>query len=122
MATLEYKGYIARIDADEGTNGFHGWVINISDVVNFKGRSMAELKREFAKSMEVYFAFCREEGGEPEQPFSGRFVLRVDPSLHRAITRAAEREGVSINKWAATALEHAAKSGQGLSRSLASKH
>lgn len=109
MATLEYKGYIARIDADEDTESFHGRVINISDVVTFKGRSMTELKREFAKSMKVYFAVCREEGDEPEQPFSGKFVLRIDPAVHRAIARAAERAGLSINKWAATALEHAAE-------------
>jgi predicted HicB family RNase H-like nuclease len=108
MATLEYKGYIARIDADEEAGTFHGRVINISDVVNFKGRSMATLKREFAKSMEAYFSFCREQGDEPEQPFSGKFVLRVDPALHRAIASAADHEGVSINKWASEALERAA--------------
>jgi predicted HicB family RNase H-like nuclease len=109
MATLEYKGYIARIDADEENEKFHGRVINISDVVNFKGRSVTELKREFARSIKEYFAFCREEKVEPEQPFSGKFVLRVDPAVHRAITRAADREGVSINKWAESALEHAAQ-------------
>lgn len=48
MATLEYKGYVAQIDTDEENNGFHGRVINISDVVNFKGKSMAELKKEKA--------------------------------------------------------------------------
>ncbi len=40
MATMEYKGYVARIDVDEDNDGFHGRVINISDVVNFKGRSI----------------------------------------------------------------------------------
>ena len=29
MATLEYEGYIARIETDEENNGFHGRVINI---------------------------------------------------------------------------------------------
>lgn len=108
MATMEYKGYIARIDVDEDNDGLHGRVINISDVINFKGKSVAELRKEFAKSMEVYFKFCREEGEAPDQPFSGKFVLRVDPNVHRAITRAAEREGVSINKWAEQQLERAA--------------
>lgn len=110
MATIEYKGYIARIDVDEENDTFHGRVINVSDVINFKGKSMPELKREFAKSMEAYFEFCKDEGEEPEKPFSGRFVLRVDPEVHRAITRAAEREGVSINKWAEQQLEIAAHS------------
>jgi predicted HicB family RNase H-like nuclease len=108
MATLEYKGYVAQLEIDEENNGFHGRVINISDVVNFKGSSMAELKREFAKSMQVYFAYCREQGDEPEQPFSGKFILRVDPAVHRAITRAADREGTSINSWAEEALAKAA--------------
>ena len=68
---------------------------------------MAELKREFAKSMEEYFSFCREEGDEPEQPFSGKFVLRIDPAVHRAIAQAADRDGLSINKWAQAALARA---------------
>lgn len=108
MATLEYKGYVARIEIDEENNGFHGRVVNISDVVNFKGRSMVELKKEFAKSMEVYFDFCKERDEEPEQPFSGKFILRVDPAVHRAITRAADREGTSINNWAEETLAKAA--------------
>lgn len=58
--------------------------------------------------METYFDFCREEGEDPEQPFSGKFLLRVNPDVHRAITRAAEREGVSLTKWAEEQLERAA--------------
>lgn len=58
--------------------------------------------------MKEYFAFCKERGEDPERPFSGKFVLRVDPAVHRAITRAAEREGVSINKWAEEHLQRAA--------------
>lgn len=108
MATLEYKGYVAQIETDEENNGFHGRVINISDIVNFKGKSMAELKREFAKSIEVYFDYCLEKGGVPEQPFTGKFILRVDPAVHRAIARAADSEGKSINSWAKETLAKAA--------------
>jgi predicted HicB family RNase H-like nuclease len=111
VATLEYKGYLGQIDVDEDNDAFHGHVINITDVVTFKGRSFAELKREFAKSMEIYFKVCKENGEEPEKPFSGKFVLRVDPSVHLAITRAAHRAGMSINKWAERALQRAAQGG-----------
>jgi Protein of unknown function (DUF3024) len=46
MATMEYKGYVARIDTDEENDGFHGRVIDISvdfrlgthDVVLFESR------------------------------------------------------------------------------------
>ena len=71
MAMLEYEGYIARVETDEENNGFHGRVINIGDVVNFKGRPMAKLKREFANSMKEYFAFCKERGEDHERPFPG---------------------------------------------------
>jgi predicted HicB family RNase H-like nuclease len=108
MATIEHQGYVARIDVDEENECFHGRVINISDVINFKGKSIVELRREFSKSMEVYFQFCKDKGEEPEAPFSGKFILRISPSLHRAITRAADREGLSINKWAELQLDMAA--------------
>ncbi len=107
-ATLEYKGYVARVEVDEENDTLHGRVINITDVVNFKGGTISDLKREFANSMKEYFEFCKERGVEPEKPFSGKFVLRVSPEVHRAITIAAAREGTSLNKWATEKLELAA--------------
>lgn len=108
MATMELDGYVARVDFDAEGNTFHGRVTNISDVVTFEGRNPAELLREFATSLRVYREVCREDGREPEEPFSGKFVLRVDPDVHRAIAIAAEREEKSINRWAAEALHRAA--------------
>ncbi len=64
MATLEYDGYIARIETDEENSGFHGRVINIGDVINFKGRSMAELKREFGNSYEGILRLLQRERRE----------------------------------------------------------
>lgn len=105
---MEHKGYVARLEIDEDGNGFHGVVINIGDTVTFEGKSMKELRKEFRTSMQEYFKFCKERGREPDQPFSGKFLLRVNPAVHRAITRAAEREGMSINSWVESALERAA--------------
>jgi antitoxin HicB len=34
-----------------------------------------------------------------EQPYSGRFVLRIPKSLHRELALEAENEGVSLNTW-----------------------
>lgn len=42
-------------------------------------RNPVELLREFAASLKVYRDVCREHGREPEEPFSGKCVLRVDP-------------------------------------------
>jgi len=39
--------------------------------------------------------------------YSGRFLTRVPPTLHRDLARRAEREGVSLNLFVATALARA---------------
>ena len=108
MNTMAYKGYEALVEYDEDAEILHGEVLNLKDVITFQGRSVAELKQAFADSVEDYLAFCRERGEEPEKPFSGQFVVRVEPPLHRALVSAARRAGVSLNKWVAAALERAA--------------
>jgi antitoxin HicB len=47
----------------------------------------------------------------PEGKFSGRFVVRVPRSLHRAATQRAAREGVSLNTYCVTALTEAVTRG-----------
>lgn len=95
---LEYKGYIARVELeDEGD--FHGRVLNTRDVISFQGRTARELRRELAKSIETYLAFCAERGEAPEKPYSGKLLLRVQPELHQAIALEAAKAEVSINTW-----------------------
>ena len=70
---------------------------------------MAELKKAFAGSIEDYLAFCKVRGEEPEKPFSGQFVVRTDPALHKDLSSAARRAGVSLNKFVTSALEKAVR-------------
>jgi predicted HicB family RNase H-like nuclease len=107
MNTMSYKGYQAVVSYDEEAELFHGDVVDLRDVITFQGKSVGELKTALAESVEDYLAFCKERGEEPEKPFSGQFVVRVDPPLHRAVATAAKRAGVSLNKWVATTLERA---------------
>lgn len=106
---MHYKGYEATVEFDEDAELFHGEVINLRDVITFQGSSAAELKQALAESVEDYLEFCRSRGEEPEKPFSGQFVVRTEPALHRAVSTAASRAGVSLNKWVTTALERAVK-------------
>lgn len=105
---MTYKGYKARVELDEDRGIFHGRVVNIGDVVTFEGRSTAQLRKEFADSLRFYEAFCAKRGIEPERPYSGRFVVRLEPKLHRSIANAARKEGKSINTWVKSALQQAA--------------
>ena len=108
MNTMTHNGYEARVEFDDEAGLFHGEVINLRDVITFQGKSVAELKRAFAGSVADYLAFCKARGEAPERPYSGQFVVRVDPPLHRAVVTAARRAGVSLNKWVAATLELAA--------------
>ncbi len=108
MNTMNYKGYDALVTYDEDAELFHGEVMNTRDVITFQGASVTELKTAMAESIEDYLAFCQQRGEEPEKPFSGQFVVRVDPPVHRAAVAAAKREGMSLNRWVANLLERAA--------------
>ncbi len=108
MNTLSYKGYQAALTFDDDAEFFHGEVMHLRDVITFQGRSVAELKQALADSVEDYLAFCRERGEEAEKPFSGQFLVRVEPLVHRAVVTAAKRSGMSLNKWVAATLARAA--------------
>ncbi|KQP07673.1 antitoxin HicB [Methylobacterium sp. Leaf99] len=107
MTMMRCKGYEALVEYDEEADLFHGEVINLRDVITFQGRSVDELKQALSDSIDDYLAFCAERGEEPEKPYSGQFVVRVEPVLHRAVVSAAKRAGISLNKWVARTLERA---------------
>jgi predicted HicB family RNase H-like nuclease len=54
-----------------------------------------------------YLEFCKERGEKPEKPFSGKFVVRISPALHRAITLCAAEHKESVNAYVREVLEEA---------------
>ena len=68
LRAMKYKGYTATIEYDEEEEAFHGRVNNITDLVIFYGRSVGELKRGMASSIEDYLALCAKKGIEPQRP------------------------------------------------------
>lgn len=101
---MEYKGYIGKVAFDDECGVFHGEVINTRDVITFQGESVTELKKAFHESVDDYLAFCAERGEEPGRPFSGQFVTRIPPELHRQASLAASIAGKSLNAWVAEQL------------------
>ncbi len=90
---MKYKGYEAAVKFNDEIELFHGEVVNTRDVITFQGKSVAELKREFKNSVEDYLEFCRERNEEPDRPFSGNFVLRITPELHKQTLRHGKEVG-----------------------------
>jgi predicted HicB family RNase H-like nuclease len=71
MTTMSYKVYQAVIQYDEEAELLHGEVVNLCDVITFQGRSVPELKKALADSVEDYLAFCKQRGEEPSMPHNG---------------------------------------------------
>ncbi len=106
---MEYKGYFAKIEFDDDANIFHGEVINLRDVITFEGETVKELKQAFQDSIDDYLNFCADRGEAPEKPYSGKFVVRVEPELHKNITIEARKEGKSLNVWVSDAISKTLK-------------
>jgi predicted HicB family RNase H-like nuclease len=104
---MEYKGYIGKIEFDDEALIFHGEVINTRDVITFQGESVSELTQAFHESVDDYLAFCKERGEVPDKPFSGQFVTRISPELHRQVNVAAALSGKSLNAWVTEQLQAA---------------
>jgi predicted HicB family RNase H-like nuclease len=105
-----YKGYMGKVDYDDEAGIFHGEVINTRDVITFQGKSVSELKKALRESVEDYLEFCRERGEEPDRPFSGKFVVRIPPEVHREAFLKAKSIGKSLNAWVKEVIEKAVES------------
>ena len=94
-----YQGYCGKAEWDPGGDQFHGEVIGVRDVITFQGRTPSQLRQAFIASVDDYLAFCIDRGEPAEKPFSGKFLMRVDPEVHRKLATLAELSGKSLNQY-----------------------
>jgi predicted HicB family RNase H-like nuclease len=108
MNMMRYKGYIARIEYDEGDRIFVGRLAGIEDVVSFHGSTVDELETAFHESVDHYLEVSERTGRPAQKPYSGNLMLRINPDIHAAVASAAQVQGKSINQWASEVLDKAA--------------
>ena len=104
---MEYKGYHAVTEFDADLRVFHGEVININDVITFEATTADDLIKEFHTSVDVYLQICKKKGKTPDKSYSGKFNVRLTPSLHKQIHVQARKQNKSINDFMIEALEKA---------------
>jgi predicted HicB family RNase H-like nuclease len=108
---MTYKGYIgvARVDDEAGV--IRGKVVNTRDTITFQGKSVDEARTAFEDSVDDYLEFCESLGEAPEKPFSGKFLVRLTPGVHRDLAAVAQAKGLSVNKLVAQELARLARRG-----------
>lgn len=63
---MEYRGYLGRIDVEDDV--LYGTVVNLHrDHVDFRGRTIDEVREAFHDSVDLYLKGCEEDGEEPDR-------------------------------------------------------
>jgi predicted HicB family RNase H-like nuclease len=106
---VKYKGYTAVLKADEEQGILFGRVLGLRDVITFQAETVSQAIKEFHISVDTYLELCRSRQQSPEKPYSGNFMVRVNPELHRQIAILAQTKSVSINSLVASLIRDAAK-------------
>ena len=89
----------AVIEYDPDIEMFRGEFVGLNGSADFYAKNITGLKHEGKASLKVFLQMCAEEGIEPFKRHSGKFVLRLDPSIHQAATAASKASGMSLNQW-----------------------
>ena len=105
---MTIDGVKAVITYDSDIDMFRGEFLGLNGCADFYAKDAEGLRHEGAISLKVFLAACQEDGVEPFKSYSGKFVLRIPPEDHAAISIAASASGKSLNQWAVDTLRQAA--------------
>ena len=82
---------------------FHGRAYSALAGTPFEGDNVEELENSFHQAVDGYLELCKSRGKAPDKPYSGKFLVRVDPALHRKLVT----DAIEVEKQA-TGPSHAA--------------
>ncbi|MDR1856760.1 MAG: type II toxin-antitoxin system HicB family antitoxin [Desulfovibrio sp.] len=108
---MMYKGYKWTVETeyeDEDGTSLHGKVVGIIDVIAYEARTLEELRVAFGNAVDDYLEYCASIGKEPDKPYSGRFSVKVDPSLHARLAAMAKEGGMAFDEYVEQTLRDAA--------------
>lgn len=108
---MDYKDFGADIKFNAAEGRFDGVVVGASSDVDFTGKSVAELERNFRDAVDRHLSRCVAKHVDAYRKFSGTIIIRVDQDLHRDVFLLAQRDDKSLNKYIeATLREKVARS------------
>lgn len=107
---MKFGNHQAVICFDPDIEMFRGEFVNLNGGADFYASTVDGLRAEGQASLDIFLDECQKAGIDPVKPFSGKFLVRVDPQLHAAASLVAAAEGKSLNQLAEDALRHAVES------------
>lgn len=103
-SAMSYKGYVGTVEYSAEDDCLFGRIAGISDIISYEGESVAAIRAAFEEAVDDYLAHCAATGKEANKPYSGKFVLRLDPAVHARLAVKAQASGKSLNQYAAEVL------------------
>lgn len=105
--TLDYKGYTGTVEFSVPDRCFHGRVLGINHIFTYEGDTFDELEKDFETCIDEYLSDCKQEGVEPQKPFSGTLNIRIGSELHKNIAIRAKNKGETLNSFIKETLQKA---------------
>lgn len=103
---IRYKDFMGSVHFSAEDEVFYGKIEGVTDLINFEGSTVRELKKAFENAVNDYLNICEKVGKDPYKSFKGSFNVRIDPELHKKAYQYATMEGVSLNSLVQNAIEH----------------
>ncbi len=101
-----YKNFIGSVHYAAEDEVFYGKIEGIDDLVSFEGDSVQSLKKSFTEAVDDYLYLCESSGKEPQKSYRGSFNVRIPQKLHQQAVRLSQLEGLSLNQFVQSAIEH----------------
>lgn len=103
---FKYKGYCGTADIDLESHILCGKVLFINSNLVYEAKTVDKLEEAFKSLVDEYLEDCKNEGIEPDKPFSGQFNVRIDKDTHRLLALHAIESERSLNDVVKEALEN----------------
>lgn len=104
-----YKGYVATVKYDRGSNLFQGKVEGVISELSFEDSTVDGLEKNFRETIDNYLRWCEENGKEPEEQFTGDIKIQTHPNLLARMFLLCEEMGLSVDRFIEDALVDATR-------------
>ncbi|MHB8572945.1 MAG: toxin-antitoxin system HicB family antitoxin [Candidatus Dormibacteria bacterium] len=114
MKTIEEyldMAYTVSLVHDRDDEGHEGWIAEVEELPGCisQGSTPQEAVVNVRDAMVGWLSVAMDDGVDIPEPrssgaFSGKFLVRVPTTLHAELSRAASKEGVSLNQFVSSIL------------------